>query len=76
MKYVDSLEYLDKLKHYVDTFGQNVEDTSIVPKVEQNEDVDESNIELGDNHEYSLSSNVKLEERDDGRSETRLTGEN
>ena len=76
MKYVDSLEYLDKLKHYVDTFGQNVENTSIVPKVEQNEDVDESNIELGDNHEYSLSSNVKLEERDDGRSETRLTGEN
>ena len=76
MKYVDSLEYLDKLKHYVDTFGQNVENTSIVPKVEQNEDIDESNIELDDNHEYSLSRNVKLEERDDGRSETRLTGEN
>ena len=76
MKYVDSLEYLDKLKHYVDTFGRNVENTSVVPKVEQNEDVDESNIELGDNHGYSLSSNVKLEERDDGRSETRLTGEN
>ena len=44
MKYVDGLDYLEKLKHYVHTFGQNVENTSIIPKVERDEDVEENNI--------------------------------
>ena len=82
MKYIDGLDYLDKLKHYVHTFGQNVENTSIIPKVERDEDVEENNIDLSDNCEYSLSGNVKLERKDDGRVEavksrvTNISGRN
>ena len=59
MKYIDGLNYLDQLKHYVQTslsIKNNVQQT-IIHKVEQREDCDDS--ELTGN---TVSLNVKLED--------------
>ena len=67
-KYSDGHHCFDQLKDYVQTslsVTQNVQQTRIITKVEQNEDIDQSEIELGENYEYALSRNIKLEESDD-----------
>ena len=62
------MKHFDKLKDYLNTSNsirQNVEGTAIMQKVEESEDVEKSEIELGDNYQYYLSRNVKIEEGDD-----------
>ena len=60
VKYDEGLNNFHKLKDYIKTslsIRQNLQDD------EKNE------IELGDNYEYFLSSDVKLEEKDSGNNE-------
>ena len=57
MKYADGLNYLDQLKDYIQTSLS----------IRQNK-LDET--ELEDKYEYSISSDVKLEESDNGTFET------
>ena len=56
------MKYFDKLKDYLKTPNSI---RQYVEKVEESEDVEKSEIDLGDSCEYSLSKNVKIEEADD-----------
>ena len=67
-KYKDGHHCFDQLKDYVQTslsVTQNIQQTRIVPKVEYKEDIDQSEIEIGENLE-----DEKLKESDGGCDKT------
>ena len=61
MKHGDCVNYLDQLKDYVQTSLSN---TQNILKDEQNI-CEENEMEFGDDYDFSVSANVKLEENVD-----------